>query len=127
MAGHPVDRHVGSRLRQIRGLRGVTQTELGEHIGVTFQQVQKYERGANRISASKLWEISRVFNVKVLWFFEDMPGRTSGTATKVVATETDILSRREIVTLVKAYYEIRDPKLRKALSRLIRAIGQSER
>lgn len=125
MAEHPVDKHVGSRIRQLRALQGMTQTVLGERIGVTFQQVQKYERGANRIGASRLWQMSRVFNVKVSWFFEDMPGRTSGTATKAPAIEIDIFSRREIVSLVNAYYKIRNASVRKALTRLIRALGQS--
>lgn len=69
--GHPLDRHVGRRVRLRRTLLGLTQQELGEQIGVTFQQIQKYERGTNRISASRLWEISRVLKVPVSFFFED--------------------------------------------------------
>lgn len=69
--GHPLDRHVGRRVRLRRTLLGLTQQELGEQIGVTFQQIQKYERGTNRISASRLWEIARVLKVPVSFFFED--------------------------------------------------------
>lgn len=69
--GHPLDRHVGRRVRLRRTLLGLTQQELGEQIGVTFQQIQKYERGTNRISASRLWEIARVLKVPVAFFFED--------------------------------------------------------
>ncbi len=69
MAGHPVDKHVGNRLRQLRALRGITQTALADQIGVTFQQIQKYEKGADRISASRLWGISRVLDVPIASFF----------------------------------------------------------
>ncbi len=70
---HPVDVHVGSRVRQRRRLLGITQTDLGDAIGVTFQQVQKYERGVNRIGASRLYDLCRVLDVSIDYFFEDMP------------------------------------------------------
>ena len=88
--GHPLDRHVGRRVRLRRTLLGLTQQELGEQIGVTFQQIQKYERGTNRISASRLWEISRVLKVPVSFFFEDFredDGQQSSTDENAISTE----------------------------------------
>ncbi len=70
---HPVDEHVGERVWQRRKLLGMTQTDLGDAIGLTFQQVQKYERGANRIGAGRLYDLARVLDVPVIFFFEDMP------------------------------------------------------
>ncbi len=70
---HPVDVHVGARVRQRRTLLGMNQTKLGQAIGLTFQQVQKYERGTNRISASRLFELSQVLDVPIQYFFDDMP------------------------------------------------------
>ncbi len=85
---HPVDVHVGQRLRLRRKLAGLSQTELGEKIGVTFQQLQKYESGANRISASRLFDLSRVLDVPVSYFFDEMTKNVSE-AGKVEAALTD--------------------------------------
>ena len=76
----PIDVHVGARLRQRRTLLGMNQTKLGEAIGLTFQQVQKYERGANRISASRLFNLSRVLDVPVQFFFDDMPNAVAASS-----------------------------------------------
>ncbi len=127
MAGHPVDKHVGNRLRQLRALRGITQTALADEIGVTFQQVQKYEKGANRISASRLWEITRVLDVPIASFFEGIPTARSRRDKKPTAAEGNIMSSPEIVRLVKAYCRIRDARLRTALRGLVKAIARSQR
>ncbi len=127
MAGHPVDRHVGNRLRQLRALRGITQTALADRIGVTFQQVQKYEKGANRISASRLWEIRRALDVPIASFFEGIPTARRRRDKKVIAAERDIMSSPEFVQLVKAYYPIRDARLRTAIASLVKAIARSQR
>ena len=71
---NPIDRHVGSRVRMRRMLAGISQEKLGDALGLTFQQVQKYEKGANRISASKLWDIARFFRVDIGYFFEGLTG-----------------------------------------------------
>lgn len=73
---HPVDIHVGCRVRSRRMMLGMTQSELAGQFGLTFQQLQKYESGANRISASRLWEIAKILNVPVAWFFEDLEDNT---------------------------------------------------
>ncbi len=127
MAGHPVDKHVGDRLRQLRALRGITQAALAGQIGVACQQVQKYEKGANRISASRLWEIRRVLDVPIASFFEGIPAARRRRDKKVIAAERDIMSSPEFVQLVKAYCPIRDARLRMAISGLVKAIAQSQR
>ena len=131
---HTVDVHVGARMRQRRSLLGMSQTAVGDAVGLTFQQIQKYERGANRIGASRLHDLSRVLDVPVSFFFDDMdPVRTpaipAGFAEPAAeAFDSDPLGRRETVELVGAYYTIDDPVLRRRLFELARALaGGSER
>ncbi len=127
----PVDVHVGARLRRRRTLLGMNQTKLGDAIGVTFQQVQKYESGANRISASRLFDLSRMFEVPVEYFFDDMPTAVTassptqggGKAKEPPSYEPNPMAKRETLQLVRAYYKIRDPQVRKRLYELTRAIG----
>ena len=127
----PVDVHVGARLRRRRTLLGMNQTKLGDVLGVTFQQVQKYENGANRISASRLFDLSRMFEVPVEYFFDDMPTAVAassptqggGKAKEPPSYEPNPMAKRETLQLVRAYYKIRDPQVRKRLYELTRAIG----
>ena len=127
----PVDVHVGARLRRRRTLLGMNQTKLGDAIGVTFQQVQKYESGANRIAASRLFDLSRMFEVPVEYFFDDMPTAVAassptqggGKAKEPPSYEPNPMAKRETLQLVRAYYKIRDPQVRKRLYELTRAIG----
>jgi len=127
----PVDVHVGARVRVRRTLLGMNQTKLGDAIGVSFQQVQKYENGANRISASRLFGLSRMFDVPIEYFFDDMPTAVAasspalggGRAKEPPSYEPNPMAKRETLTLVRAYYKIRDPQVRKRLYELIRAIG----
>ena len=127
----PIDVHVGARLRVRRKLSGMSQTALGEAIGLTFQQVQKYENGTNRISASRLFALSGVLDVTVEYFFDDMPAAVAasspalggGKAKKPPSYEPDPMARRETLELVRAYYKMRDPQLRKRLCELVKAIG----
>ncbi|MCH9052980.1 MAG: helix-turn-helix transcriptional regulator [Proteobacteria bacterium] len=127
----PIDVHVGARLRQRRTLLGMTQTNLGDTIGVSFQQMQKYERGVNRISASRLFALSRVFDVSVQYFFDDMPTAVAassptlgrGKAKKLPSYEPDPMATRETLELVRAYYKIKDAEIRKRLRELIKALG----
>ena len=127
----PIDVHVGARLRQRRTLLGMTQTNLGDALGVTFQQVQKYENGANRISASRLFALSRVLDVPVEYFFDDMPPAVAasspaqgvGKAKKPPSYEPDPMATRETLELVRAYYKITDPEIRKRLRELAKALG----
>ena len=123
---HPIDVHVGSRLLMGRVLLGLNQTELGEAIGVTFQQLQKYEKGTNRISASRLFDLSHVLDVPFSFFFDDVPAKvTKGSGAELSqSAEVEFISKRETLELVKAYTRIADPTMRRVLLDLITAIGQ---
>jgi transcriptional regulator with XRE-family HTH domain len=129
---NPVDVHVGGRLRQRRTLMGMSQEKLAEAIGLTFQQVQKYERGANRIGASRLHQLARVLEVPVSYFFEEMAhagapagAEQPGFAEEPPAFEHDPMSRRETLELVRAYYRIPDGKVRKRVFEMVKAIAAS--
>ncbi len=98
---HPVDVHVGKRIRHRRWLVGMTQQQLAESVGIKFQQIQKYETGANRVSASRLWDISSSMDVDVSFFFEGIEEE----ATKV-AGPSDLLGDKEALDLVRSYYAI---------------------
>ena len=130
---NPIDVHVGIRVRLRRTLLGLSQEKLGEAIGLTFQQVQKYERGANRVGSSRLYDLSRVLDVPIAYFFDEMPGavqdkspsRLMGLAhPPTVDYEPDPMAKRETLELVRAYYKISDPALRKRLFDLIKSIAK---
>jgi len=130
----PIDVHVGSRVRLRRTLLGMSQERLGNAIGLTFQQVQKYERGANRIGASRLFDLSRVLDVPVSFFFDDInptvvasvaegvPGLNEQAA---AAYEPDPMMRRETLELVRAYYRVTDAQTRRRLFELVKAIANA--
>lgn len=132
-APNPVDVHVGSRVRLRRTLLGMTQTGLGDAIGLTFQQVQKYERGVNRIGSSRLYDLARVLDVPVNFFFDDMPtavasksaARTGGTVEHGEEFDPDIVSKRETLELVRAYYKIENAQVRKRLFEMVKALGKT--
>lgn len=132
----PIDIHVGSRIRLRRTLLGMSQERLGEALGLTFQQVQKYERGLNRVGASRLFDLSRVLDVPISFFFDDMPDtlstayggpphgrRVAGFAETQEGFSDDSVSRRETLELVRAYYRILDPSVRKRVFDLIKSMG----
>jgi transcriptional regulator with XRE-family HTH domain len=131
---NPIDVHVGKRLRLRRTLLGMSQERLGELLGLTFQQVQKYERGVNRIGSSRLFELGQILDVPVSFFFDDMPrgeqvaGQAVGLAEEAAAFEHDLddglsLDKRETLELIRAYYRIADPAVRKRLFELTKALG----
>jgi transcriptional regulator with XRE-family HTH domain len=137
---NPVDVHVGQRLRLRRSLMGMSQERLGEALGLTFQQIQKYERGANRIGSSRLYAISRALEVPVAWFFEEMDGATRGTGTAhgpglaepaadflmdgdPAAAEPALVDRRETLELVRAFNRIQSPSIRRRIFDLTKAIA----
>lgn len=123
---HPVDVAVGKRVRGRRILMGLSQERLGDDLGVTFQQVQKYERGSNRVSASRLYEISKVLEVPPSYFFEEVM-ESDGLGYKDADGDlADPMAKRETLELVRAYYKIFDPKIRQELCSLIRSLGQSD-
>lgn len=131
----PIDVHVGSRVRLRRTLLGMSQEKLGEALGLTFQQVQKYERGVNRIGASRLFDLSRVLDVPIGFFFDDMQGVPGGRATRAAVAgfaepqdgfDDDTLHRRETLELVRAYYRITDPSIRKRVFDLIKTLSPTD-
>lgn len=131
---NPIDVHVGSRVRLRRTLLGMSQEKLGDAIGLTFQQVQKYERGANRIGSSRLFDLSRVLDVPVSFFFDDMPSEISDKApgseeglseSSAESYATDPLAKRETLELVRAYYQIDEPSVRKRLFDLAKALASA--
>ncbi len=127
----PIDVHVGARLRQRRTLLGMNQTNLGDALGLTFQQVQKYENGMNRIAASRLFVLSGVLDVPIEHFFDDMPtavaasspAQGGGKAKKPPSYEADPMAKRETLELVRAYYKISDPEIRKHLFAMTKTLG----
>jgi transcriptional regulator with XRE-family HTH domain len=131
MPFHPVDVHVGTRMRQRRALLGMSQTALGTTVGLTFQQVQKYERGSNRISASRLVEFAKVLDVPITHFFEEMPanalrgrnGKNAREEGSPFEKEKDPLIKRETLELVRAYYKIRESRVRKRIYEMVKAVG----
>lgn len=129
---NPVDIHVGSRVRLRRTLLGLSQEKLGDALGLTFQQVQKYERGANRIGASRLFDLSRVLDVPVSFFFDDMSSDVAERkpAASIVLDDVsqggfdaDPMARRETLELVRAYYRIKDPLVRKRVFELAKTLA----
>ena len=127
---NPIDIHVGSRVRLRRMMLGMSQEKLGEQLGITFQQIQKYEKGTNRIGASRLQHIARVLSVPVSFFFEDAPGGEAdagGLAEHNSANYVvDFLSSSEGIQLNKAFVTIKDAKLRRKIIDLVRAIAGAE-
>lgn len=135
----PIDTHVGARIRLRRTMLGMSQERLGEALGLTFQQVQKYERGVNRVGASRLFDLSRVLDVPISFFFDDMSdagaqaavplasalsGRRSlGFADQQDGFGDEMLHRRETLELVRAYYRISDPNQRKTVFALIKSMA----
>ncbi len=123
---HRVDVHVGGRLRQRRVMLGMNQTELGKALGLTFQQVQKNERGTNRMGSSRLYQLSQILDVPVSYFFDDMPPEVSGQGKRGQPSMANPLSlklmvKRESLELIRAYYRINSPEERAAVYGLIKA------
>ncbi len=128
---HPVDVHVGRRVRMRRTLLGMSQTTLGDVLGLSFQQVQKYENGKNRMGSSRLFDLSRVLDVPVEFFFEDMPAEVVAISPAEKRRkaevppdyERDPLAKRETLELVRAYYKISDPRVRRHLYEMTKALA----
>ena len=123
---NPVDVHVGARVRLRRTLLGMSQERLGDAIGLTFQQVQKYERGANRIGASRLYDLSRVLDVPVSYFFEEMGDAvpTAGMGGESADSfQSNPMMKRETLELVRAYLRIADPQIKRRLFELAKALA----
>jgi transcriptional regulator with XRE-family HTH domain len=134
----PVDIHVGARLRMRRNLVGLSQGQLGKAIGLTFQQIQKYERGINRMGASRLYQMARLLSVPVAYFFDELPANSGFKpqagfaevaqtplegAPSAETPDYDVLKKRETLELVRAYYRIHDPKQRRKVFELVRSMA----
>lgn len=127
---NPIDAHVGTRVRLRRMLLGMSQEKLGEHLGLTFQQVQKYEKGVNRIGASRLFDLARVLGVPVQFFYDEAPtdvtegGPAPGFSDQPAESYVvEFLSTREGLELNKAFVKITDPKVRRSVVELVRSLG----
>lgn len=128
---NPIDIHVGSRVRLRRNMLGMSQEKLGENLGITFQQVQKYEKGTNRVGASRLQSIASILGVPVSFFFEDAPGQEQGgnrgfaeDASMNFAVE--FCSSTEGLQLNRAFVRIADPKIRKRIIDLVKSLGSED-
>ena len=124
---HPVDVHVGKRVRHRRWMVGMTQQQLAEKVGIKFQQIQKYETGMNRVSASRLWDISEALSVPVSYFFEGMDhaeGAADAVADAPNAPPSDILSDKEALELIRSYYAIPENQ-RRRLFELARVLSDT--
>ena len=133
---HPVDIHVGARLRQRRSLVGLSQTKLSESVGLSFRQIKKYERGINRISSSRLYEFAWVLAVPISYFFDEMPARAlsgrplsgyrrKGFRQAVSKQKKDLLSKRETIELVRAYEKIDEERVRDSIFAAVKTLGES--
>lgn len=109
---HPVDVHVGKRIRHSRWLVGMTQQQLAESVGIKFQQIQKYETGANRVSASRLWDISEVLDVPVSFFFEGLDEAQQG-GMGAEQLPADLMGDKEAMDLIRSYYAIPENQRRR--------------
>jgi transcriptional regulator with XRE-family HTH domain len=133
MASHPVDTFVGSKLRARRIMLGLSQEAIGRAIGVTFQQIQKYERGINRMGSSRLYDFGKLLSVPIAYFFEgyEVTGHEEGDYPAGLAEERDTfehekISSRETLELVRAYYSIKDEKVRKRFADLLKSMADQE-
>src|SRR6185437_2686819 len=127
---NPVDVHVGSRVRLRRTLLGMSQEKLGDALGLTFQQVQKYERGANRVGASRLYDLSRVLDVPVSYFFEEFGGESAlqmvaGDSAAADPYQSNPMMKRETLELVRAYLRIADPQIKRRVFELTKALASA--
>jgi transcriptional regulator with XRE-family HTH domain len=129
-APNPVDKHVGGRARMRRMMLGMSQGKLGDALGITFQQVQKYEKGTNRISASRLHHISHILQVPVAFFFESaphQPGQPEGTGeTPAPDYVSDFLATQDGLALTKAFIRIKESKLRRRIVDLVKGIAGND-
>lgn len=138
-SAEPVDKHVGKRLRIRRSLLGLSQERLAEQVGVTFQQIQKYERGANRVSSSRLFQFSKVLGVPVDYFFDEMDkGLESQSLVYGMADNgqeafeqddsapDDVMQRKETIKLVRTYYSIKDKNARQDILKLMKTLSKTD-
>ena len=131
---NPIDVHVGNRIRLRRTLLGMSQTALAEAMGLTFQQVQKYEKGANRVSSSRLVDMANALDIEISFFFQEMSAEVQQQTPSMlmnrkklshVEDDKDPMAKRETLELVRAYYQIADPAVRKRVFELTKMVAKS--
>jgi transcriptional regulator with XRE-family HTH domain len=122
---NPIDAQVGNRVRIRRMLIGMSQEKLGDLLGLTFQQVQKYEKGVNRIGAGRLYEVARILGVPIDFFYEGV-GATAGNATESGPPVMEFVSSGEGLQLSLAFMKIKDPKVRKRVLDLVKSLVEEE-
>ena len=122
---NPIDRHVGARVRMRRLMLGMSQEKLADAIGITFQQVQKYEKGTNRMGSSRLQQIANVLQVPVTFFFEEVPGQSKLAGVKARAPDfvSDFLAMPDGLALTKSFIQIKDARIRRGIVRLVEQIA----
>lgn len=127
---HPVDAHVGSRVRMRRIVLGMSQERLGEQLGLTFQQVQKYEKGVNRIGASRLWGVAKVLDVPVAYFYEGLSEDVTGSAGLAEDRQSDYIAEfmqsSDGVQLVRAFIRIKEPHVRRSIIQFVRSMSDKD-
>lgn len=121
---NPIDIHVGSRIRLRRTMLGMSQEKLGDSLGITFQQVQKYEKGANRVGASRLQHIAEILNVPIPFFFEGSPGSLEDDSQ--AASNSDFMNSKECVALAAAFSGIEDKRVRQSILSLVRSLSRDQ-
>ena len=134
-APNPIDVHVGKRIKLKRALLGMSQEELALKLGITFQQIQKYEKGNNRVGASRLYDMANALDAPVSFFYDDLPDNAcafspmtlSGTKPVALHSEAETIARRETQELLSVYYAISDPKVRKSIYEMANALGRVPR
>ena len=131
---NPIDAYVGAQIKQRRTIVGMSQTELANRLGITFQQVQKYEKGANRVGSSRLYEISEILGVQIQSFFEGVEeviqAKNSKKADKRTKDTTlgkfdEFISSPSGVDMIKAFVEIEDPSVRKQIAALVKSVSRT--
>ncbi len=135
MSESQIDIQIGKKLRTLRNMKGVSQNTLAQEAGITFQQVQKYEKGVNRISAARLFDFAKILNTDVLYFFKDLEGKSSGEKKYSFAENSenagygkqDIMESKETISLIREYYKIKEPAKRKHVLEIIKAMNAGER
>jgi transcriptional regulator with XRE-family HTH domain len=128
---NPTDVHVGSRIRMRRNILGMSQEKLGEHLGITFQQIQKYEKGTNRVGASRLQAIASILDVPVSYFFADAPGQEPAELTGMSEGKSphyvvDFVNSSEGLQLNRAFARIADQKIRRKIIELVKALAAED-
>ncbi len=127
---HPIDRHVGSRVKLRRMILGMSQDALGKALGLTFQQIQKYEKGVNRIGASRLFELSGLLDVPVQFFYDDygdsVPGASGFAEPDSAEAFMDLVNSPDGVQLCRYFSEIKDPKVKRRVLDLVKTIAEAE-